>query len=99
MMRSLEEQLENLRQATNESFVMKNFEAHPAMSGHNQFTLLETVKSEESQNRLKHSYVTKGPTPTLTHEIFKLSEKGNSINSKMLSTYRGNDNMKLKIID
>ena len=38
-------------------------------------------------------------TPTLTHEIFKLSEKGSAINSKMLSTYRGADNMKLKIID
>ena len=61
--------------------------------------LLETVQSEDSHRRLKNSIVTKHPTPTLTHEIFKLSEKGSAINSKMLSTYRGADNMKLKIID
>ena len=93
-----------MKQATNDSFFvphqMKNFEVHPSMSGQNQMTMLETVQSVDSDRRnMKKSYVTKNPTPTLTHEIFKLSEKGSAINSKMLSTYRGADNMKLKIID
>ena len=62
-------------------------------------TMLETVVSEDSNRMIRKGYVTKNPTPTLTHEPFKLSEKGSQINSKMLSTYRGADNMKLKIID
>lgn len=34
------------------------------------------------------------------NDAFKLMDQNNvTINSKMLSTYRGNDNMKLKIID
>ena len=52
--------------------------------------LMETIRAPNT---------THGPTPNITHEPFKLSEGKNSINSKMLSTYRGNDNMKLKIID
>ena len=56
----------------------------------------EHVKMMET---VKQPNTTHNPTPNITHEPFKLSEGGKSINSKMLSTYRGNDNMKIKAID
>ena len=62
--------------------------------------LLETVRSDES-GIVKPPMIqtTQNPTGNVTHEPFKLSEKNSAVNSKMLSTYRGADNMKFRIID
>ena len=59
--------------------------------------LLETVRSGQTDML---PYSTKNQvTANATHEPFKLTARNGDINSKMLSTYRGNDNMKFKIID
>ena len=48
---------------------------------------------------MKQQATSQNQSPNVTHDAFKMSEGAKSINSKMLSTYRGADNMKIKAID
>ena len=60
---------------------------------------MNTVRSGESGGYKQTNIHTHNVTANVTHEPFKLTERNSAINSKMLSTYRGADNMKFRIFD
>ena len=112
-MQSLEEQLNLLKEATDQSFYNAQAQARAERRGDygimpvavmsarrpDEQQLLETVRSGGSTVQHTVPQSKQAITANVTHEQFKLTDRNSAVNSKMLSTYRGNDNMKLRVFD